>query len=142
MSNIIVIKEILLGIDPNMSIIEEKREDGGTMLIGPFPSFIFMLDIPGQDDGFIISVNADAPNIVYFISKVLAKVPNLENYGPYAEDQQNNSIVGGPDAYFLKDEFALRKAVEILAARKLKAEKESFYKPKIIVPGNQPIFTG
>ena len=137
------LKELLVSLDPNFSAVIEERPDGSTWLIGPYPSFIIMFDVPGADgqekaDGYIVSVNSDAPNVAYFLQQVFKVMPEIIHFGPYCEDEENMSIVGGPDAYQMKEEILLKTAALIYARRK--AEKEDT--PKIIVPEQKIVIAG
>jgi hypothetical protein len=112
------IKELLLSLDANMPLVVEDRPDGTVWLIGPYPSFVIMAGVVGAPDGYIVSVNADAPQVIFYLRKVFEKFPDLEHYGPYCEDEENSTIVGGPEAYEMKDNITLKAAAAIFKRRK------------------------
>lgn len=131
------IKSILTSIDPNLPLQVEQKEDGSTFIIGPYPSFIVLLDLGDRPDGFIVSVNADAPNAVLFLGALLKQFPDLEHYGPYGEIPDTGEIVFHEEAYQIKEQNIIMMAMEI-ATRKNEENQSSIIVPdekQLIIPG-------
>lgn len=132
--------EILRGIDPNLPLQTEHKDDGSIFIIGPYPSMIFLLDLGDRPDGFIVSVNADAPNAVLFLGAVLKEFPDMEHYGPYGEIPETGEIVFHEEAYQIKEQNIVMMAMEI-ATRKnqeVAANQSSILVPdekQLILPG-------
>lgn len=130
------LKEILIAVDPDIQLKVDAHSDGETATVfGPFPSFIFLLS-EKEDDRFLIHVNADAANMVLYMTYVLRFFPAMVHDGAFAINQFDGTMLFGPDAYIKKDDNVLMFAQDILAKRQ--QERSG----KLIVPEEKQIYLG
>ena len=120
------LESLLYAIDPSMDLhIEDK--DGTKLVYGPFPSFL--IHITDNEERFLIHVNADAPNMVYYMSAIIKEFPDMIHDGAFAVDASTSQLILGQDAFIKKEENILNFAREILEKRQ-EAKKEQLILPE------------
>lgn len=124
------LESLLYAIDPSMELHVEDK-DGTKLVYGPFPSFL--IHITNDEDRFLIHVNADAPNMVYYMSAILKEFPNMIHDGGFAVDVNTSQLVLGQDAFIKKEENILQFAREILEQR------QSTKQEQLILPEEKKI---
>ena len=120
------LESLLYAIDPSMDLHVEDK-DGTKLVYGPFPSFL--IHITDNEERFLIHVNADAPNMVYYMSAIIKEFPDMIHDGAFAVDASTSQLILGQDAFIKKEENILNFAREILEKRQ-EAKKEQLILPE------------
>lgn len=112
------LKEIFAKIDPNteLQVGDSPMGDGGRLVYGPFPSFIFMVK-EGEPIRALVHVNADAPNLIYMFNAFSSELDIVFD-GPFAVEGDSGQLILGADAYKKKDDNVLMFAQQILERRR------------------------
>lgn len=139
-----LIKALIEKLDPNLKCEIVEQPSGGVFVCGPFPTFIITIGVPDQEDGYLVSVNADAPTATYFILELVKEYPELIHWGAFAEALDNSgAIYVGPEAYTMREQHVVANAMHIIKQRDLlntKAGKDGLIVPEekklILPPGN------
>jgi hypothetical protein len=120
------LESLLYAIDPSMDLHVEDK-DGTKLVYGPFPSFL--IHITDNEERFLIHVNADAPNMVYYMSAIIKEFPEMIHDGAFAVDTSTSQLILGQDAFIKKEENILNFAREILEKRQ-EVKKEQLILPE------------
>lgn len=131
------IKEVLDSFGESFEYNIETKEDGSTIFIGPYPSFLIFVN-PFSEDGFMVSVNADAPNVTFWLLQLVRAIPELQHFGPYGELIDTGDIVFGEEAYDVKRQMILIQAMQLSEMAKQEDKTPEIYVPSdsgIIIPG-------
>lgn len=134
-----LIKEIFAAIDPVTVLEVEDHGDGSMTIIGPFPSFMLLVQPEGPVRA-LVHVNADAPNMAMLFS-VFCTAPgmNIEFDGPYAINGDTGKLLMYQEAYKKKEDNILMFANEIYARRAKESNAVRNAEQGLIVPEEKKI---
>ena len=116
------LKSVLHSVDSSMELHIEDKDDGTKLVYGPFPSFL--IHITEDEERFLIHVNADAPNMVYYMSHVIKYFPNMIHDGAFAVDPNTSQLLLGQDAFEKKEQNILDFARDILEKRQATKQEQ------------------
>lgn len=110
------IKDIFATIDPNTELTVEDHGDGSCTVVGPFPSFMILVQ-PDNVARALIHVNADAPNMAMIFSVFLSQGIVVEFDGGFAINGDTGKLLLNQEAYRKKEDNILMFANEIYSRR-------------------------